>query len=61
MYKKFEELLEKNNKTIYRVATDTGIATATLYDWRDGRSTPKLDKLQILAKYFKVPIEYFLG
>ena len=60
MYKKFEKLLLKTNKTIYRVATDTGIDTATLYDWRDGRSTPKIDKLKILAEYFGVSIEYFL-
>lgn len=60
VYKKFEELLLKTNKTIYRVANDTGIATATLYDWRDGRSTPKTDKLVTLAKYFGVSIEYFL-
>ena len=60
MYKKFEELLVKTDKTIYRVANDTGIATATLYDWRDGRSTPKTPKLKILADYFGVSIEYFL-
>lgn len=60
MYKKFERLLSKTNKTIYRVSADTGIATATLYDWRDGKTTPKVDKLKILADYFGVSIEYFL-
>lgn len=60
MYKKFADLLAIRNKTIYRVAKDTGIATATLYDWRDGRSQPKTDKLHILADYFGVPITYFL-
>lgn len=60
MYKKFAELLEKTNKTIYRVSSDTGIATATLYDWRDGKSTPKVDKLKIISDYFGVSIEYFL-
>ena len=60
MYKKFEQLLLKTGKTIYRVSVDTGIAAATLYDWRDGRSQPKIDKLKILADYFGVSIEYFL-
>lgn len=60
MYKKFDELLSKTNKTIYRVAKDTGIATATLYDWRDGITTPKLDKLKILADYFGVSIKCFI-
>lgn len=60
MYKKFDELLKKTNKTIYRVSKDTGIATATLYDWRDGRSNPKLEKIKIISNYFDVSIEYFL-
>ena len=60
MYKKFADLLSKTNKTIYSVAVDTGIATATLYDWRDGKSRPKVDKLKIIADYFGVSIEYFL-
>ena len=60
MYKKFAELLVKTNKTIYRVATDTGISATTLYDWREGRSNPKIDKLKLLADYFGVSIEYFL-
>lgn len=60
MYKKFALLLEETNKTIYRVSADTGIATATLYDWRDGRSNPKIDKIKKIADYFGKPIEYFL-
>lgn len=60
MYKNFENLLLSSGKTIYRVAKDTDIATSTLYDWREGRSVPKTDKLKILADYFGVSIEYFL-
>lgn len=60
MYKKFSELLLKTNKTIYRVAKDTEIATATLYDWKDGKSKPKVEKLKVLADYFGVSVEYFL-
>ena len=60
MYEKFEELLRKNDTTPYRVSKATGIATATLSDWKNGRSKPKVDKLKILADYFGVPIEYFL-
>lgn len=60
MYKKFADLLSKTNKTIYRVAVDTGISTATLYDWRDGKSKPKIDKIKLIADYFGVSIEYFL-
>ncbi len=60
MYNKFLELVQSNGLTAYRVSKDTGIPTATLSDWKNGRSKPKLDKLKILADYFKVPIEYFM-
>lgn len=59
MYEKFAELLDKNNKTAYVVAKETGIAQSVLSDWKTGRSTPKFDKLLILSKYFGVPVEYF--
>lgn len=60
MYEKFSELLDKTNKTAYQVSKDTGIPQSVLSDWKRGRSNVKTDKLMILAKYFDVPIEYFL-
>ena len=60
MHKKFLELLSKTNKTPYQVAKDTGISTATLSSWKAGAYIPKVDKLQKLADYFGVSIEYFL-
>ena len=60
MYEKFAKLLEERGLTAYRVSKDTGIATATLTEWKNGTYTPKVDKLMILADYFDVPIEYFL-
>lgn len=60
MYEKFEKLLNERKTTIYRVYTDTGLPKATLYEWKSGKCTPKVDKLLILAKYFDVPLEYFL-
>lgn len=61
MYAKFEELLVKNDVTAYRVSKETGISTATLTDWKKGRSTPKADKLQKIADYFGVTVDYFTG
>lgn len=60
MYKKFQELLDKTNKTAYQVSKDTGISTATLSSWKNGEYRPKVDKLKVLADYFGVSIEYFL-
>jgi transcriptional regulator with XRE-family HTH domain len=61
MYEVFCNLLEKHNVTAYKVAKETGISTATLTDWKMGRSTPKQDKLQKIAEYFGVSLDYLMG
>lgn len=60
MYKKFAVLLKNSNKTTYQVSKDTGIPTSTFSNWKAGRYCPKVEKLQILADYFGVPVTYFL-
>ena len=60
MYKKYKELLKNSGKTSYQVSKDTGIGENTLSQWKNGRSTPKIDKLKVIADYFGVSIEYFL-
>lgn len=59
MYEKFEELCKKKGVTPYRVSKETGISTATLTSWKQGKYNPKKDKLQIIADYFHVPLSYF--
>lgn len=61
MYDIFEHLLQTHGVTAYKVAKDTGISTATMTDWKKGRSTPKIDKLQKIADYFGVSVDYLLG
>lgn len=56
MYSNFKELIDKQGITAYRVSKDTGIAQSTLSDWKTGKTTPKTDKLIILAEYFEVDI-----
>lgn len=58
MYEIFEKLLLKYGVTAYRVAKETGITTATLTNWKKGKYTPKQDKLQKIADYFGVPLDY---
>ena len=60
MYEKFEQLISERGITAYRVAKDTNLAPTVFSDWKTGKSKPKVDKQMILAKYFDVPIEYFL-
>ena len=61
MYKIFESLLHERGVTAYKVAKATGISTASLTDWKKGRSSPKADKLQKIADYFGVSVDYLLG
>ncbi|MEG2013791.1 MAG: helix-turn-helix transcriptional regulator [Anaerovoracaceae bacterium] len=60
MYEIFEKLLEEHGVTAYRVAKDTGIGTATLTNWKNGKYTPKQDKMQKIADYFDVSIDYLM-
>lgn len=58
-YERFAALCQERNVTAAAVSRATGIATATLSNWKKGNYTPKTDKLQKIADYFGVPITYF--
>ena len=60
-YVNFEQLLAERGTTTYKVAKDTGISNSTFSDWKSGRSTPKLDKMQKIAAYFQVSLEQLMG
>lgn len=60
MYEIFEKLLKMRGITAYRVAKDTGITTATLTNWKNGKYTPKQDKMKIIADYFGVTVDYLM-
>ena len=60
LYEKYKALRDKKGITDYRVSVETGITKSTFTDWKNGRSTPKIEKLKILADYFGVKIEDFL-
>lgn len=60
MYSVFAQLLQKYGVTSYKVSKDTGIAQSVLSAWKNGISTPKGDKLEILARYFNVSVEYLM-
>lgn len=60
MYEIFMNLLKKEGITAYRVSKATGIAGSTFTDWKNGRSTPKQDKLQKIADFFGVSLEYLM-
>ena len=60
VYEKLQRLLDARGITAYQLAKETGIASARFSEWKRGRCKPKADKLQKIAEYFGVTIEYFL-
>lgn len=60
MYEIFEQLCSKFNVTPYRVCKETGLTTATISNWKAGRYVPKQDKMQKIANYFGVTLEYLM-
>lgn len=61
MYKIFEQLCKEKGVTAYKVCKATGITTATISNWKAGRYTPKQEKMQKIADYFGVSIEYLMS
>ncbi len=60
MYSIFEQLLQKYGVSTYKVSKDTGIAQSVFSSWKNGISNPKQDKMQKLADYFNVSLEYLM-
>lgn len=60
MYEIFEKLLKDRGITAYRVSKETGVTTATLTSWKQGKYTPKPEKMQKIADYFGVSLSYLM-
>lgn len=58
MYEIFEQLMKEKGVRAADVARATGIAPQTFSAWKKGESSPKSDKLQKIADYFGVSLEY---
>ena len=61
MYDNVAELLKKNGLRIADVARATGVPYSTFTDWKAGRYVPKYDKLQKIADFFGVSVDYLLS
>lgn len=61
MYFRYCKLRDKKGVTDYQVAKSIGIKQTVFSDWKTGKSTPKLDKLQKIAHYFGVTTSYLIG
>lgn len=53
-YERFEKIIEAKGITPYKVSKETGVSTVTLSNWKNGKYTPKADKLQSICDYLNV-------
>lgn len=60
MYSIYCKLRDAQNLRDSDVSKATGITKSTFSDWKRGRSKPKQDKLQKIADYFGVTIDYLM-
>ena len=61
MYERYCELRDKRGLRDAAVANATGIPKSTFSDWKSGRSVPKIEKLQRIADFFGVTVDYLMG
>lgn len=61
MYEFFEQLLQSRGITTSDVCKATGIGQATISAWKKRGGVLGAEYLLKIAKFFDVPMEYFLG
>lgn len=61
MYEIYQRLLDEKGLKNADVSRETGISNMTLSDWKRGKSTPKIDKLQKIADYLNVSVDYLIN
>lgn len=57
-YENFKNLCDQAGVTPGEVSRHTGVASSTLTMWKQGAYTPKTEKLQKIADYFVVSLDY---
>lgn len=61
MYEILEALMREFNVKPYEISKKTGISSSVFTDWKKGRYTPKVDKLEKIAGFFGLPVTVFYG
>lgn len=59
-YARLSDLTKKQGLSFYQLGKKVEMPSSFFSEWKRGKMMPKADKLQILADYFGVPLDYFL-
>ena len=60
LYQRIKELCSRRNITIAKLESELGFGNASIKKW-EKTSSPSIDKILKVAKYFDVSIYYLLG
>lgn len=60
-YDNYLSALQKKGVRSSDVSKATGIGSSTFSDWKKGRSVPKHQKLELIADYLGVTVDYILN
>lgn len=60
LYDRILRLCNERGITISRLENDCGFSNSTIKKWKS-TSTPGVDKIKTIAKYFGVTVDYILG
>lgn len=59
VFDRIKKLSDKQGISVQKVATDLGFSENLFYQWKT--SNPKSDRLEKVADYFDVSVDYLLG
>ncbi|MBJ7672970.1 helix-turn-helix domain-containing protein [Weissella confusa] len=54
MGRNIKRLIKQREITAARLAEIVGVSTATISDWSNGKTYPRIDKIEAMAEYFGV-------
>lgn len=54
MAKNLQYYVERSGKTQKEMSEIVGVATSTFNDWMKAKAYPRIDKIEIMANYFKI-------
>jgi len=60
MYEIYERLLQERGVNSAQVSKATGISQSTLSEWKKNNSKLRIDKLQKIADFFGVTVDYLM-
>lgn len=58
MYERYSAVRDLKGYTDARISKETGISKSTLSEWKNGKSTPKGDKIKKIADVLGVTTDY---